>query len=108
MKNSKISWTKHTFNPWEGCTEVSPGCANCYAKSERCDRYRVVGWGPSADRRRVTTTTTAPLKWHEEAIRAGRRDKVFCASLWSPQPTGRRPARTQDSSLNRQMPTSSL
>jgi hypothetical protein len=28
--NSKIEWTDHTFNPWIGCTKVSPGCAHCY------------------------------------------------------------------------------
>ena len=26
-ENSKIEWTHHTFNPWVGCTKVSPvGC----------------------------------------------------------------------------------
>jgi protein gp37 len=24
MQNSHIEWTDHTFNPWEGCTKVSP------------------------------------------------------------------------------------
>ena len=24
-ENSKIEWTHHTFNPWMGCTRVSPG-----------------------------------------------------------------------------------
>ncbi|MBL9187889.1 MAG: DUF5131 family protein [Opitutaceae bacterium] len=23
--NTKIEWADHTFNPWEGCTKVSPG-----------------------------------------------------------------------------------
>jgi protein gp37 len=32
-ENSKIEWTDHTFNPWEGCQEVSPGCDNCYAET---------------------------------------------------------------------------
>lgn len=22
-----------TFNPWLGCSKVSPGCANCYAEA---------------------------------------------------------------------------
>lgn len=33
MKDSKIEWCDSTFNPWEGCTKVSPGCANCYAET---------------------------------------------------------------------------
>lgn len=28
---SKIEWTEKTWNPTIGCTEVSPGCTNCYA-----------------------------------------------------------------------------
>lgn len=28
---SKIAWTRSTFNPWIGCTKVSPGCEHCYA-----------------------------------------------------------------------------
>lgn len=33
MKNSRIEWTDHTFNPWVGCTKVSPACDHCYAKA---------------------------------------------------------------------------
>ena len=33
MKNSKISWTNHSWNPVTGCTQVSPGCDLCYAKT---------------------------------------------------------------------------
>lgn len=29
--NSKIEWTEATWNPFVGCTAVSPGCDNCYA-----------------------------------------------------------------------------
>lgn len=32
-KDSKIQWTDHTFNPWWGCTKVSPACTNCYAEA---------------------------------------------------------------------------
>lgn len=28
--NSKIQWTTHTWNPWQGCQKVSPGCKYCY------------------------------------------------------------------------------
>ncbi len=42
-EHSAIEWTDHTFNPWIGCTKVSPGCDNCYA--ERWDkRFAGFGW----------------------------------------------------------------
>lgn len=31
MGDSKIEWTEKTWNPTTGCTQVSPGCDNCYA-----------------------------------------------------------------------------
>src|SRR5687768_12461764 len=31
--NSAIEWTDATWNPVTGCTEVSPGCDRCYAKT---------------------------------------------------------------------------
>jgi protein gp37 len=31
--NSTIEWTDATWNPVTGCTEVSPGCDRCYAKT---------------------------------------------------------------------------
>jgi protein gp37 len=31
--NSAIEWTDATWNPVTGCTEVSPGCDHCYAKT---------------------------------------------------------------------------
>ena len=32
MNNTTIEWTEHTWNPVTGCTQISPGCDNCYAK----------------------------------------------------------------------------
>jgi len=32
MAKSGIGWTQYTWNPATGCTQVSPGCDNCYAK----------------------------------------------------------------------------
>ncbi|ATN91241.1 hypothetical protein I5H76_gp063 [Mycobacterium phage Phasih] len=31
--NTGIEWTDATWNPVTGCTEVSPGCDHCYAKT---------------------------------------------------------------------------
>lgn len=76
-ENSKIEWCDHTFNPWTGCRAVSPACDHCYAEAwaKRCGR----------DFAKRTRTTAAnwkkPLAWDAKAAAAGRRDKVFCASL---------------------------
>lgn len=31
--STKIEWTTETWNPVTGCTQISAGCANCYAKT---------------------------------------------------------------------------
>ena len=80
-ENSKIEWTDHTFNPWTGCTKVSPGCANCYAEGW-AKRSGLVEWGPKGERRRTSPANWRhPEKWDREAAASGRRAKVFCASL---------------------------
>jgi protein gp37 len=82
MKDSKIEWTHHTFNPWIGCTRVSPGCTNCYAETMMADRYKKVKWGPQGQRIRTSVDYwKQPLKWNREAAAAGERRRVFCASL---------------------------
>ncbi|WP_186125979.1 phage Gp37/Gp68 family protein [Burkholderia gladioli] len=87
-ENSKIEWTDHTFNPWEGCQKVGPGCDHCYAEARnaRFAGGTAVNWGPGAPRRRTSTVNwRAPVRWngwHEEFFAAhGRRQRVFCASL---------------------------
>jgi protein gp37 len=80
-ENSRISWTTHTFNPWTGCTQVSPACNNCYALAWS-KRSGVVEWGPGKPRRRTTPAYwRQPYKWEREAITCGIRPRVFCASL---------------------------
>lgn len=79
-ENSKIAWTDGTFNPWIGCTRVSPGCENCYAENLMDKRYGRVQWGPGKPRSR-TKTWNDPVKWNREAEKTGVRKKVFCASL---------------------------
>ena len=32
MATTKIEWTEKSWNPTTGCTQISPGCTNCYAK----------------------------------------------------------------------------
>jgi protein gp37 len=83
---TKIQWCDHTFNPWIGCTKVSPGCANCYAeKSTRARVLRSQGqetWGRGAQRDRTSESNwKEPLKWNRKAEGAAVRPRVFCASL---------------------------
>lgn len=81
-ENSKIEWTDHTFNPWIGCQKVSPGCDNCYAEALMDKRYGKVEWGPHGDRKRTSEANwKLPLRWDKQAAVAGKRAKVFCASL---------------------------
>ncbi|WP_322089966.1 phage Gp37/Gp68 family protein [Burkholderia cenocepacia] len=87
-ENTKIEWCDHTFNPWEGCQKVGPGCDHCYAETRnaRFAGGAAVNWGPSAPRRRTSPANwRKPLAWeaaHAEFFAAhGRRQRVFCASL---------------------------
>ncbi len=82
MKNSHIEWCHHTFNPWIGCTKVSPGCLHCYAETLMDTRYGRVKWGRGNDRSRTSSGNwKQPRRWNKEAAQAGERPRVFCASL---------------------------
>lgn len=79
-ENSKIEWTDHTFNPWVGCTKVSPACDHCYAEgwAKRTGQDQL--W--AGERRRTSTANwKEPLRWNRKAEVTGVRAKVFCASL---------------------------
>ncbi|WP_395406270.1 phage Gp37/Gp68 family protein [Pseudoduganella sp. UC29_106] len=87
-ENSKIEWTDHTFNPWEGCQKVGPGCDHCYAETRnaRFGGGTAINWGPGAPRRRTSVANwRKPVAWdkaHAEFFAThGRRQRVFCASL---------------------------
>lgn len=59
-----IEWCDHTWNPWEGCTKVSPGCTHCYAEA-RNHRFGNDNWGKSKQRRRIVDWKK-PLRWNAE------------------------------------------
>lgn len=65
-----IAWTDRTWNPWHGCTQVSPGCAHCYMFREK----RQYGQNPELVVR-SRTKFDAPLHWPDPA-------RVFTCS-WS-------------------------
>ena len=80
-EHSTIEWTDHTFNPWWGCTKVSPACDHCYAEVWAKRTGHGV-WGARAPRRFLSDATwDQPLRWDRAAARSGRRMRVFCASM---------------------------
>lgn len=91
-KNSGISWTDHTFNPWWGCTKVSPGCDNCYAETFSRRPIHVTAdnkqpnaldiWGPGKPRRFFDDKHwDEPLKWNRQAGKEGKKYRVFTDSM---------------------------
>ncbi|TPN49474.1 phage Gp37/Gp68 family protein [Mesorhizobium sp. B1-1-9] len=82
--NSHIEWTDHTFNPWTGCTNISPGCDNCYAEAWS-KRSGQVKWGKHPRKRTTDSYWKAPVIWNNKAdffeAAHGHRQRVFCASL---------------------------
>lgn len=71
-----IGWTDKTWNPWRGCTKISPGCKHCYMFTEQ----RRYGKNPDAVVR--TKTWGDPPKWQRRAVADGQQFMVFTCS-WS-------------------------
>ena len=72
MQNTKIEWSDNTFNPWWGCTEVSPACDNCYAErfASRHTRTKTDLWGKDAERYQSSDEYwEQPLEWNARAER---------------------------------------
>lgn len=79
-KTTGIEWAHSTFNPWVGCTKVSPACDHCYAESWAKGSGQAHLW--QGERRRTSPSNwRGPVKWNREAERDGVRRRVFCASL---------------------------
>ena len=75
-KNSKIEWTDHTWNPITGCTPISEGCRNCYAR-RIAKRFRGRFGYPEDEPFRVTfhpERLEEPLRWKKPR-------KVFVCSM---------------------------
>lgn len=90
---TSIEWTDHTFNAWHGCTQISPGCKNCYAKAwdARTLYSSETHWGPAAPRWIAGESVWEELERLEKArakvVLAHQRDvltprpRVFCLSM---------------------------
>lgn len=62
-EQTAIGWTEKTWNPWHGCTKISPGCKYCYMYRDKA-RY---GQDPTKVVRSKTTFRD-PLKWGDPAL----------------------------------------
>lgn len=65
MADSLIEWTGKTWNPTTGCTQISPGCTNCYANLLSL-RLKAMGQKKYANGFDLTTHTDSlqqPLEW---------------------------------------------
>ena len=80
-QNSKIEWTDHTFNPWWGCTKVSPACDHCYAETW-ARRVGLDVWSNGKPRRFLSDAYwQQPYRWNKAASLGNERARVFCASM---------------------------
>ena len=77
-----IEWCDHTYNPWMGCTKVSPSCDHCYAEAQEDARYGRVEWG-DPPRRTSEATRRAPYRWDREAAAVGEPFARCCDRLVS-------------------------
>lgn len=78
---TSIEWTDKTFNPWWGCSRVSPACRFCYADRD-AQRYGHQVWRRHGPRRMLSEANwQRPLKWNRDAAVVGVPAKVFCASM---------------------------
>ncbi|SEU36429.1 protein gp37 [Burkholderia cepacia] len=72
-ENSKIEWCDHTFNPWIGCTKVSPACDHCYAERSTPARALGIEWGTHAPRYRTAAANwQKPITWNNRPFYACR------------------------------------
>lgn len=59
---TNIAWTDSTWSPWRGCSSVSAGCKNCYARN-LVNRF---GGDFSKRTKAAPATFNAPLKWNKK------------------------------------------
>jgi protein gp37 len=81
-----IEWADSTFNPWIGCTKVSPACDHCYAERDMANRLKVVQWGAGQPRKRTSAANwKLPTRWNSkpfcQCARCGWRGEASQADL---------------------------
>lgn len=70
MSKTTIEWTETTWNPTTGCTEVSAGCANCYAKtmSKRLQAMGQLKYKDNFEVRVHPSELEKPYKWKKPRV----------------------------------------
>jgi protein gp37 len=66
-QTSAIEWTEATWNPVTGCSQISPGCAHCYAKTF-AERWRGIAGHPyeqGFDLKLWHERLDIPLRWRK-------------------------------------------
>ncbi|MGE3907929.1 MAG: phage Gp37/Gp68 family protein [Chloroflexota bacterium] len=67
-ERTAIEWCDSTFNPWIGCTRVSPACDHCYAEAQMATRMGRVEWGAGKPRSRTSAAYwRQPVQWNARA-----------------------------------------
>ena len=67
---TNIEWADSTFNPWMGCTKVSPACDYCYAERDT-RRFGRVEWGAGKPRVRTSAANwKLPERWNAKPFYA--------------------------------------
>lgn len=106
MGQTTIGWTAtvldngevlpgYTFSPWLGCTQVSDGCRECFAKRMNDSRFHWVGhmegdkfisgWGKGKPRKHTSYGYwKQPFKWAKEAVKTSVMRRVFGGDLCDP------------------------
>ncbi|RVT96307.1 phage Gp37/Gp68 family protein [Rhodovarius crocodyli] len=79
-ESSAISWTDATWNPWIGCTRISPACDHCYA-ADWAKRHKKEDLWEGRLHRTSVQTWTLPRRLERQAVKDGRRIRCFVASL---------------------------
>lgn len=66
-----IEWCDSTWNPWIGCTQVSPACDHCYAAVSTPVRALGIEWGVGKLRLRTSAANWAlPARWNRQVFMA--------------------------------------
>lgn len=70
MSKTTIEWTEKVWNPTTGCTEVSAGCANCYAKtmSKRLQAMGQLKYKDNFEVRVHPSELARPYKWKKPSV----------------------------------------